>query len=155
MQSVPSEFVTQLRPLMFVAGLGNEQTQEPALPSSPPSTSETPSPFVQLVQSLRQVLVAKRAFQLYDSPAGKSNAQFHVALVDKVNYRQHVTSDMLLTYCCRTSAFRPAKPDSRMDRLATIHPYRPFRPHHLCIRMVLCIPLGSASTRSCCQASSS
>ena len=87
MQSVPSEFVTQLRPLMFVAGLGNEQQQEPALPASPSSSSETPSAFVQLVQSLRQVLTAKRTFQLYDNPAGKTNAQFHVALVDKASLR--------------------------------------------------------------------
>ena len=141
MQSVPSEFVAQLRPLLFVAGLGAEGQQDAAgssttaaaaaaaasststtynvdgaagptpatetavdagpagvpegtsaastlsaLPQGSPSQQQQrPSAFALLVQSLREVLTAKRAFHIYDNPAlQRGHLDFHVSLVDKV-----------------------------------------------------------------------
>jgi hypothetical protein len=86
MQSVPSEFVTHLRPLLFVAGLGGERSQEqPVQASSDPApANETPT-FSSLVQSLRQVLTAKRSYALYDARAARGQGtDFNVILVDKV-----------------------------------------------------------------------
>ena len=92
MQSVPSEFISHLRPLMFVAGLGAEQ--QPPVKSKLPATSSNSSAFSVLTESLRQVFIAKRGFAIYDGNAGKGKGtDFHVVLVDKVG---HYSPSLLL-----------------------------------------------------------
>lgn len=111
MQSVPSEFVAHLRPLMFVAGLGPPSdptaVEPPGAPSADPHSSSAasqqaasaPNPreesFKSLIKDLRNVLMARRTFVLYDPLAASArqnnlNAKvdFHVALVDKVSWQR-------------------------------------------------------------------
>lgn len=54
MQSIPLEFLAQLRPLIFVSGLGTESQPPPSTLSQGPGQD---SPFSSLVGSLRSVLL--------------------------------------------------------------------------------------------------
>jgi len=86
MQSVPSEFVSHLRPLLFVAGLGVEQQQEqPVQSNADPAATDASPTFFSLIQALRQVLTAKRSYAVYDARTARGQGtDFNVILVDKV-----------------------------------------------------------------------
>ncbi|KAL0578934.1 hypothetical protein V5O48_003082 [Marasmius crinis-equi] len=78
MNSYPSELLTQLAPVMFVAGL-----DVPNPPSDAPSTSQSPRPqdsFHQLVQRLRDALIAQRKPAIWQPDKSKT---FQAVLVDK------------------------------------------------------------------------
>lgn len=113
MQSVPSEFVAHLRPLMFVAGLGPEQHKQQQQTSTSASAAAPTSatngaaseptlsaanvkddPFDELAASLRQVFIARRNFRVYELDAGRGQRlDFHTVLVDKVHWHHHSVSE--------------------------------------------------------------
>lgn len=77
MNSYPVELLTQLAPVMFVAGLDAPN------PPETPTTPHTPcqqDPFVQLLQRLRDALVSQRKSAIWSSDKSKT---FQVILVDK------------------------------------------------------------------------
>lgn len=83
MQTVPSEFVCQLRPLLFVAGLGTEQQEQGGSTSA--STSSDALSFQQLTQALRRVFTARKGYPVYDSLSAKRQADYNVVLVEKAS----------------------------------------------------------------------
>jgi hypothetical protein len=90
MDAYPSELLSHLNPLMFVAGLPLEKQPGPS--SETPTSSEQPSspparadgPFAALARSLVDVFTARKGFHIWDMSRG-SMCDFHVVLVDKVN----------------------------------------------------------------------
>ncbi|KAI5481898.1 hypothetical protein MNV49_000175 [Pseudohyphozyma bogoriensis] len=110
LDSYPSEFVSHLQPLMFVAGLGTAAAplgapppQSPALPPvppgepadanapqvaspppppAPPAPTAPADPFLPLLGALRRTLAPKKGFSIWDNSRGATN-EFHVVLVDK------------------------------------------------------------------------
>ena len=99
---------------------------------------QRPSAFALLVQSLREVLTAKRAFHIYDNPAlQRGHLDFHVSLVDKVRH-----SDTRFFWLCMTSTdcisstalplqsirFPPRKARLPNNQIGSHSPISPFSP---------------------------
>lgn len=82
MQAVPSEFVCQLRPLLFVAGLGADQQDLTVFPVG--KDSSLADPFQDLIRTLRQTFTTKKGYPLYDVNSTKRNINYNVILVEKV-----------------------------------------------------------------------
>jgi hypothetical protein len=84
MNSYPPELLTQLAPVMFVAGLGQAAPATPATPGTP-MTPTTPGargdPFQTLIARLRDVLSVQRKVAVWQPEQSKS---FQVIMVDKV-----------------------------------------------------------------------
>ncbi|KAJ7287102.1 Gryzun, putative trafficking through golgi-domain-containing protein [Mycena rebaudengoi] len=87
MNSYPPELLTQLAPVMFVAGLDAPPPQTPQTPTSPelsPTTPTTPrsqqDPFAVLTLRLREALLAQRKVAIWQPDKAKS---FQMILVDK------------------------------------------------------------------------
>jgi hypothetical protein len=78
MNSYPSELLTQLAPVMFVAGL------DPAAPQSPPATHKSQQqqqdPFILLTLRLRETFVSQRQPSIWAPEKSKS---FQIIPVDK------------------------------------------------------------------------
>ena len=109
MNSYPPELLTQLAPVMFVAGLDVATPPESTPPSSP--QPPTPSggrpqqdPFTVLTLRLRDALVAQRKVAIWQPEKSKT---FQVILVEKVRSMPvHAPRKYLLTY--RTGSTLPA-----------------------------------------------
>jgi hypothetical protein len=79
MNSYPIEFLAQLAPVMFVAGLGVEPS--PKQPADQPAASKSPSDaFSILCSRLREALSSQRKVAVWQPDKSKV---FQVALVDK------------------------------------------------------------------------
>jgi hypothetical protein len=80
MQGVPYEFVCQLRPLMFVAGLGPpEGGSQEAVDSLQQTTT-----FRRLTSVLRQVFTSRQGHVIYDASVPARKIEYNVILVEKV-----------------------------------------------------------------------
>ena len=90
MNSYPSEFLTQLGPVMFIAGLDAPSTQQSDTESSEDDRilgkQLQPDPFIMLTKRLRDVLLEKsmKKGTIWVGDTDRVGPGFRMILVDKV-----------------------------------------------------------------------
>lgn len=91
MESYPNEFTAHHLPLLFLAGLSS-------IPANSVQVSNEPQPFTELIKDLGEIMASKssKGYTLWDNSRGV-NCDFHVTLVDKVNYPSQQTEHTYLS----------------------------------------------------------
>jgi hypothetical protein len=155
MDAYPSELLSHLNPLMFVAGLPLDKQPGPSSDPSP-SAEQLPAstehgPFAALTQSLVDVFTARKGFHIWDMSRG-SMCDFHVVLVDKVRFSFELwfswPSGLIGLVRISTSASlleRHAPRPTALHRSERIHPSPLSHPTRLSTPTGSWLPSGFAS----------